>query len=60
MYPEYSSLRIHISIMSTMIIDGWQHGIRPQERKVQPHENISGIDIAKLNHFAVAVSSTTK
>ena len=39
MLPECFSLRVLISIKSTMIIDGGHHGIRLYEREVQPHEN---------------------
>ncbi|SHN65899.1 transposase [Butyrivibrio hungatei DSM 14810] len=38
-----------------MIIDGGHHGIRLYEREVQPHD-LRSIDIAKLNHFAAAIS----
>ena len=36
MLPECFSLRVLISIKSTMIIDGGHHGIRLYEREVQP------------------------
>ena len=39
-----------------MIIVGGYHGIRLYEREAQPHD-LCGIDIAKLNHFAPAISS---
>ena len=55
MLPE-RLLRVLISIKSTMIIVGGYHGIRLYEREVQPHD-LRRIDIAKLNHFAAAISS---
>ena len=53
------SLRVLISIKSTMLIVGGYHGIRLYEREIHPHD-LRKLDIAKLNHFAAAISSDAR